>query len=338
MAFNVSRFEVRTTRNQRHAISRACRQGSTALGDGTAELEKLLCQVFGFKHALLTTNASSGLWLAIETSTHGIFSVPPLSTCNAVTSSIQNAGRSFVFREAPTSNFLETRNSSAGAFAMVRVPLFGRLEVVSSGATGENIEDASQALMTRMAIKSDANVMVLSFYPTKFPGGVDGGAVLTNDSSRYQAMSDLIGRSGRSIAPRRNWTLSNLHAVAVLAGFENASVTENRLLNHFHGLSDEAKKVGLSVLPVAPGEVPQKFILQPRSAQEAERLFVGFRKQGVEAAFELVDLRVIESAVTASGELSTVPFCLSVPMYFGMSEKKFRLVKRAIRGIHTVEL
>lgn len=337
MAFKVSRFEVVTSRNQRQAISRAFRQGDTATGDGILELEKLLCHLFGFQHALLTTNASLGLWLAFETSVHEFFSAPPLSTCNAVTSAIQNAGRSFAFRDFSPKNFLETRSGFAGSSATVRVPLFGRLEVVLNESAGEKIEDASQALMTRIDLKSDANVMVLSFYPTKFPGGVDGGAVLTNDPSRHQAMSDLIGRSGLALTPRRNWTLSNLNAMAVLAGLETAGAIKDSLLTHFQELSYEAEKVELSVLPVGPGEVPQRFILLPRSSEEAAELFTKFRKQGIEAAFELIDLRQTNLSQMASLGYLKVPIALSIPMYFGMSKKKLRLVKRAIRRVHKLD-
>lgn len=330
MSFKVARFDVMVSNRQRRAISRAYRQGATAIGEASRILEEYLCDLFKYKHALLTTNASLGLWLAFETSSHRRFSVPPLSTCNAVTSSIRNAGKTYSYRTKLAENALETRSLEQKPFSTVKVPLFGRLEQVSGELGSEVIEDSSQAFLTRMSIRSAAEVMVLSMYPTKFPGGVDGGAVLTNDTNRYEQMNDLVGRSSTSTDARRNWTLSNLNAVAIVAGLETINGTIERLHSHFQGLSDSASEANLDFLPKNPGEVPTRFILRPGSPVEANRLFSEFRSQGIEASYELVNFQSKEAQNGSLENAHVEQSWLSVPMYFGMATRKHQLVRRAI--------
>lgn len=331
MRFKVPRFEVVTTLSQRRAVSNAYRRGANAIGESLDLLTTRLCEIFGYEYTVLTTNASLGLWLAFETSEHSHFSVPPVSTCNAVYAAIRNAGGSYTFRTTSSDSFLQTRNCEPTSPSTVKVPLFGRIEEVTGDPGLEIIEDASQAFLTRMALKSEADVLILSMFPTKFPGGIDGGAVLTSDSSRFERIRNLVGRSSLSTELTRNWTLSNLNAVAINAGLDNVKDTINHLQAQFLRLCEAASEAKLDFLPTRHGEVPTRFLFRARSTLEAESLFLELRRQGVEVSYELVDFEHKEKQVGGFEEINRATTWLSVPMYFGISARKHRIVVGAIK-------
>ena len=234
MSKRVERIRLHQHKVHEEALIAAVRGGHLATGPHIEKLEQELQARFAKKHAILTVNGFSALCsalLALKNDRHCLsVATTAAGTCFAMVNAIKAAGYSPEFFDLDMNSAGIKDDAFSDKSSLILAPdHFGR---ISPGLRGQKasdllvIEDAAQSFFSREKIRTSADVVTFSFYPTKWVNGIDGGAILLDDD-------DLAGLIRRQVSyadqvsyeseVRHNFSMSNLHAAMVLASLELSS-------------------------------------------------------------------------------------------------------------------
>ena len=300
----VPRFKLETPPAGVEAVRAAYAAGEHVAGPAGERFEAALCARFGRRHCVLTNNGFSALHLTLEAigvRGRAVY-LPAVSTCFAVLNAVLAAGGVPRFGDLDGEGRLVPPPSDiVGDAAAILAPAhFGLApDVAALAETGVPLLlDAAQAALSLSAdhaLQDGAAATVLSFYPTKLVGAIDGGAVLTDDPALAELARDRVYYGHQRQAdgvPRFNYRLANLHAVAGLAHLDAVDEAAERqralaaLYRRRLGSRDDVSFVGLD----PERAVPSRLVLRLRSAAEARRLEATLIGQGLGAGRELLAL------------------------------------------------
>lgn len=190
-------------------------------GEARIEFQKQLAKQFGFKYAIVTQNAFAALvvsLLSLDRDQDRVI-VPDHCTCHAVTNAVLAAGKKPVFCPIDAKTLCYSKPAlielTTTCSVVISTSLFGicsELDYIRHSQL-TIIEDAAQSFMTRSALRSGADFLVLSFYPTKQFNCIIGGAVLTRESNVAAKLEELVTYSDQYTLedkPRLNLRLPNI--------------------------------------------------------------------------------------------------------------------------------
>lgn len=299
----VARIRVESSAAHESAMLDAVRAGHLARGPHLEAFGRQLTNLFAKRFVVLTANGFGALFLALRA--RGLplgtrVQTAAAGTCFAMVNAIRAVGLEpdFVDLE-PDSLGLVSINGPQddNPRAAIAPDHFGRISVSLRKYRRSPghfvVEDAAQAFASRRAIATQADAVVLSFYPTKWGGGIDGGAVLTDDQSLFDEMTCLVNymnQGAAELTPRYNLSMPNLHATYALVSLQDADRVSDRLLHAHAVLARVAAECGLVPLPVGVREVPTRCLLVAPSAGERDRLMQELAGHRIEASRELLFL------------------------------------------------
>jgi dTDP-4-amino-4,6-dideoxygalactose transaminase len=345
MSEPVARIRVPVFEGQLENVVAAIRAGQLARGPHLGRLEAELCAMFGKRHALLTSNGFAALFATLKAL--GPADAPVLTaaagTCFAMVNAIKAAGREVAFADLDAGSFGigDLRGLQAGGrLAAAVVPdHFGRIAPACRRPLADGallVEDAAQAFLSRRRIGTAADVVVLSFYPTKFANGIDGGAVLTDLTDLHQTMRHLASYEEQhefEPAARFNLGMSNLHAAFALGTLAEIEGIERRLLDSHAVLRAVATDCGLRVAEPGAGEVPSRFIVECTDRAARDRMLAQLEHCGVQASRELVWLCPAEERGRHPVAARLVDCTLSLPFHPLLSDREVERIGAALRSL-----
>jgi len=263
--------------------------------------EKGLAACFNYTYANTTSSGFAALFLALKSLKlkNAKVVVPAISTCQAITNAVLANGFEVVFCEISPNHLSLAEDALAALFQEKQFDVIIAPSHFGIPAPIENykkygvpvIEDACQAFFTRTTIKSIADIMVLSFYPTKQFNCIEGGAVLHNSLDQNQIIEDLryydsqIDFDGRA---RYNLRMANLHAAFGCLQLDKLIDERKSLLkirdSYISGLC------GKNLLVAAQceaGVVPWRFLIQ----SEETKLFAHLSLANIQSDKEMAELQ-----------------------------------------------
>jgi dTDP-4-amino-4,6-dideoxygalactose transaminase len=213
--------------------------------------EDTLAKTFNFEYANSTSNGFSALFLALKSFKlrNAKIVVPAISTCLSINNAVLACGFDLLFCDIDpfhlslSESHLEQLFNDFKIDAIIAPSHFGipaPIDIYKKFGV-PIIEDACQSFYTRTLIQSHADIMVLSFYPTKQFNCIEGGAILHNSNERNNMIEDLRyydKQLNYDEIVRYNFRMENLHAAFGCLAFENLTSERNALKN----LRDEYKK------------------------------------------------------------------------------------------------
>lgn len=345
MSEPIARIRVPLYQGQLDNVVAAIRAGQLARGPHLGRLEAELCAMFGKRYALLTSNGFAALFAAVKALGPG--DAPVLTaaagTCFAMVNAIKAADREVAFADLEAGSFgigdfrgLQVR----GAFAAAVVPdHFGRIATACRRPPDDGallVEDAAQSFLSRRRIGTAADVVVLSFYPTKLANGIDGGSVLTDRTDLHETMRHLASyeeQQGYEPAPRFNLGMSNLHAAFALGTLAEIEGIERRLLDCHAALRAEAVECGLHVMEPAAGEVPSRFIVECGDRAARDRMQTHLERCGVQASRELMWLCPAAERDRYPVAVRLVDCTLSLPFHPLLTDREVERIGAALRSL-----
>lgn len=268
-------FRLRSNEKELEELTKIHQSASWANGEHIKEVEEELKLLFKKQHVVLTSNGNSALFITLRSL--GIIEkeiiVPSISTCFAITNAVITSGNIPVFCDVNQSDgncnidhvaaLVKQRNikyiiSANFAGNLSSIGEFKKLGLIV-------IEDACQSFYSSLGNSSEADVQVFSFYPTKGINGIDGGALLLNDSNVAQSASRLVYYDDQleyETSERYNFRFMNAHAAVLLANLKQIKQTQQRLtqikdkyMQALHG------KKGVAVLQNTKESVFQRFVM-----------------------------------------------------------------------------
>ena len=288
------RIRIPCHAEQEANVRAAIRKGQLVHGPQLELLERKLAELFGKKHVVLTANGFSALFLALRAmkATGGEVLTASVSTCCAVVNAIRAAGGRPVFSDVESHTAsMDLPGPGRSAVAAIVPDHFGILASACKAPRPEGgrfIEDAAQAFHSRARNRSGADVLVLSFYPTKWANGIDGGAILTDDAAfggecrRLCAYSD---QRGWEEEVRYNLRMNNVNAAMALGSLAHLDEEADRLAAIFNILAAALRGKGLAFLAPGAGEIAARMVV---ADPERERLEAHFRRKEIATSRELM--------------------------------------------------
>lgn len=339
----VDRIRLEQHKVHEDALVSAIRSGHLALGPHIEQLERDLEDRFGKKHAILTTNGFSALCatlLAIrnECSTVDVATVAA-GTCFAMVNAIKSAGfrPNFVDLDLQTAGIHEC--AFVGRELIIAPNHFGRISTAlrkKSVNKGLIIEDSAQSFFSRERVSTCADVVVHSFYPTKWVNGIDGGAILLDDddlASSIRRQVSYVSQVSYETQPRHNFAMSNLHAAMVLASLELATDLASSLNFTYSRLSNRLKGLGFNVLARQPDEIPTRFIVCAPSSEIRDMQIKNLHQAGIGASKELYFVCPVAEQSNFPQARRLIDCSYSLPFHPWLSSEEIERIEIAMAGL-----
>lgn len=327
MSKRIDRIRVPLFESQRTLVDEAVRKGQLVRGPHLELLAERLADMFGKRYAVLTSNGFSALFASLKVATPQPTKVltASASTCFAMVNAIKAAGHQPVFAD------LESRSASIAAIdcsenqegcAIALVPdHFGMIAPYCQMPRVDGrylIEDAAQSFLSRTQIPTDADIVVLSFYPTKVVNGIDGGAVLTDDPDIFQGVRKLISYTNQhefEDAPRFNLAMNNVNAAFALGTLEHVAELRSALAAGYRGLREVAERNGLGTLEPRGEEIASRFIAVCDTSERRNTLLERLASTGIPAAKELLWVCPGAEQRRFPGAAKLIDTTLSLPLH-----------------------
>jgi dTDP-4-amino-4,6-dideoxygalactose transaminase len=335
MSETVQRIKIPYYERQLENVAAAIRDGELAVGHHLDLLSERLALMFGKAHVALTSSGFAALFVALKAGLdrpHPVLTAPA-STCHAVTNAVRAAGHELRFADVE----LTTASLPSPGDGVAIVPdHFGSLAHatrVRPQAGRFLIEDASQAFMSRAQSRDAADVIVLSFYPTKFANGIDGGALLTDDAQLAERARRCIYYSDQhryESECRYNFRMNNVNAAFMLGTLEHLAEMSTRLTTLYGELSAAMRRKGTRHLEMRNGEVASRFLVIAADAADKQAWLEHLQRVGIEGASEL--LFVCPEVETARFPVASrlVSTSFSLPFHPLLSDAELERVLMAI--------
>jgi dTDP-4-amino-4,6-dideoxygalactose transaminase len=342
---NISRLKVPKFPSQLKYVQNAYESGELVQGNDLKKFESYLLKTFNFSFCHLTNSGNSALLLSIL----GLglknkkILIPSISTCFALENAVLASGNIPVYGDvclkSTNLNNASILNSEVEFDAIISPNMFGISSDINllSGFGKPIIEDASQSFITNMQIKSNADFLVFSFYPTKLINAIDGGAVLNNSSQIAERMSKRVYYDYQLVkddVPSFNLRMPNLHAAFGLGTIENLgeikSLYEEQvrrfdfILKDFNFVTRLGWQKCLTTL---------KYVLKFETPSLLNDFRMQMNTQSIPTSKELIRLTVLESEFTNALELENTT--CSIPLYFDLQPAEVEFIVAGMSKVLT---
>ena len=296
----LNRIKISTSDNVIKHVVKAMESGFYAKGPHLQELQNVLINRFNKKYAILTTNGFSSLFITLKAlnlpKNHHV-STASAATCFAMVNAIKAANLvpKFVDLEKNTLS-LQTKmipSNKSKKNVLIIPDHFGLISnrVKNKLKNEFIIEDASQSFMSRSSINTSSDVLILSFYPTKWVNGIDGGAILTDNSTLASKLKEIVtyvDQVKQEQTTRYNMTMSNIHAACVLGSLNGLDTISKKLIKNYKLLSDYLNETSLKYISIRKKEIPSRFICLAKNQRQRNSIIKEMRTENIDASKELV--------------------------------------------------
>lgn len=333
---NIPKIQISPLPYKDKLIVEVFRSNHLVTGPNIQVFEKGLADCFQFEYANTTSSGYAALFLALKSLRlkKASIVVPAVSTCQAITNAVLANGFEVVFCELDSNHMSLSEEALRELFrkkpfdAIIAPSHFGIPAPIEAYKKYRVpvIEDACQAFFTRTTIQSTADMVVLSFYPTKQFNCIEGGAVLHNNAEKALLIEDLRYYNHQTYfdgTTRFNLRMANLHAAFGCLLLEKLEEERNRLIekrNFFiRGINQKDLLIDAQC---EEGVIPWRFMIK----SENPTLFEALNLANIQSDKEMNELSVTNLTRNYQNWFDNYQ---SIPFYSFMSQhdQKFIIQK-----------
>lgn len=341
-------FRLRSNPKELEELTNVHQNSCWVNGDYTSKVDEQLKALFKKKHVVLTSNGSSALFLALKVL--GVEGkeviVPCVSTCFAITNAVISSGNTPVFCDINKSDgncdieHVTQLVKQRGIKNVISANFAGNISAVNEfkklGLTV--IEDACQSFHSSLHFASEADIQVLSFYPTKGINGIDGGALLLNDADLAKKISKMVyydDQTDFENSHRYNFRFLNAHAAVLYANLNSIKQTEDclsKIASSYRNVI--SKKKGVSLMENPNSKILQRFVIRVDNAYKLNLINVFEEREIALSPFFGWNCKENErnNFVNASMIINNA-FCL--PYFEDLSDEELDQVNNALDHVFT---
>lgn len=336
-----------TSKNTYESVKNVLTSGWINYGDISKKVEKKLSKLVYHKrkNMILTSNGSSGLYLALKALKikDGDEVIIPSYTCTAVLNAVKLANAIPVICDVSIDNLSFTEDIikqyiTTKTKAIIIVHTFGipcEIEEIQKFGI-PIIEDCSQSLGsffkdgTHTGSKGDLSVF--SFYATKMLTGGIGGAVGSKDVNIMNFLNDYINFDmPKTYKERFNFQISDINSAVILSGLKDL----NKILKKKEKIAKAYEKLIYSKYNSIIGINNYRYLLKFGNNKDLKRFKEYLDLKGIKSIipienFELLHnyLKINDNNFKNSESLSKT--ILSIPIYSELKNKEIIYIKRNI--------
>jgi perosamine synthetase len=290
-------FRLYKSPEELNAVKRISENGTWANGSDIEMANKTISTLLNKEYVVLTSNGYSALFIAIKSL--GIVKkkiiLPAIGTCFAISNAIIATGNIPVFCDV---NLEDGNCSEESVKHLVETEMIQY--IISPNYAGNLssiayfkdtlkmtvIEDACQSFFSSMLTpNSIADIQVFSFYPTKGINGIDGGAVVTNNSDVYNAAKALVyydAQEQYETKEHYNFRFLNMNAAVLNSNLDRVHQISNRL-NYIEDSYQSAlgDTKGISYLKNIHSNCNHRFVLRIGAKEVLNFAKANFEKQSI---------------------------------------------------------
>ena len=341
-------FRLAKPKSELEALTAVYESGDWAQGKAISEVQEILKLVFNKPYVTLTSNGYAALFLSIKSL--GIQNqeiiLPALGTCFAISNAIIATGNTPIFCDVnltdgnccieSVSMLVKKRN-----IKHIITPNFGGN--ISNVSYFKNelklcvIEDACQSFFSSSKIKSEADVQVFSFYPTKGINGIDGGAIITNNNTLYELAKSAVYYNDQleyETTEHYNFRFLNLHA-SVLKSNLNRS---NQIFDKLNAIESTYKVIlnkssDITYLKNDISLCNHRFVLQFKNQELKKEIISVFRDNEVSLSLYYIwnCSESEKSKFPNANQLITNCYC--IPFFEDLSQKEINIVANTLEDV-----
>jgi perosamine synthetase len=311
------------------------------VGPHTKLFSNRLCEMVDYNDCALVSNGFASLFLTLKALglSNANILVPEISTCFSVVNAILSSGNKPVFCPLDKDLNIDTEYAiniynSVGFELVIIISHFGIPADSSFFKKKFNvlvIEDAAQSILTRTKIRSNADILLCSFYPTKNLNAIDGGAVFSNNQELIFKVNNLSYYDNQiqyDGLERYNYRLCNLHAAIGLESLNSIASKIARLAELKSYYYDFLKDLNIEFIEnqFLPGVIPLKVILKIPILRST--LFYDImNNNSIEVSKELVS---IANIIPSENSENLVNEVWSLPYYENLSNIELNKIKNTL--------
>ncbi len=341
-------FRLSSNKKELEELTKVHQNSSWANGEYIKKVEEQLKILFKKQHVVLTSNGNSALFVALKAL--GIKGqeviVPCASTCFAITNAVITSGNKPIFCDVNESDgncnvehvtrLVKQHNINYIISANFAGNLSATSEFKKLGLTV--IEDACQSFHSSLFSSSEADVQVFSFYPTKGINGIDGGALVLNDSDLAQKASKLVyydDQTSFETSERYNFRFLNAHAAVLHANLAHIKTTQERLTQIRNSyLATLQGKKEVNVLTNGNSKISQRFVIYVDESLKAKLNETFKAKQIALSPFFTWNCSKEEQIqLVNASKIVNNTFCL--PYFEDLSDDEINSVNQALKHVFT---
>lgn len=310
------------------------------IGPHLETFEGRVAEMLDFPYCLATINGFSALHLALNISglAGNTLVVPSVSSCFAVLHAATVARCNVLFCDLDENGRV---NPEAVRKIAATEPVKGVLAPSLFGIPAPVkelkrlgfilIEDAAQGFYNLCAQYSRADVVTLSFYPSKMMNAIDGGALLSRNKQWMEEARDQVYYGHQQYddnLQRYNYRLSNLHAAVGLDSLDAAQETK-RKIRQVNVLYRETYSRFSGVRMIGEpkdADLVSRFVIELPSQKLANEFHAGMREAGVGSGRELLILAGPEFKSRFPVARRLVEQTVSLPLFPDISDDEVQHV------------
>lgn len=339
-------FRLAPNKEELQALTHVHSTGNWIMSDAISEVKTKLKSLFNKEQIVLTSNGYSALFISIKSL--GLVNekiiVPCISTCFAITNAIIATGNIPIFSDV---------NSNDGNCSIESVTALIKMHdvkcIISPNYAGNIsnisyfknelklivIEDACQSFFSSLECKSEADIQVFSFYPTKGMNGIDGGAILTNNKKIADKATDFVYYGDQTeymITEHYNFRFLNINATVLLANLNKITSITDKLQNVKQSYDKVfEQKSHVKVLSNQVSKILQRYVICFQNIALKEAMLKEFKKQ--EIAIPSFFIRT--SNETGKYELAEylLTNCFCIPYFENLTKEEINKIIETIENV-----
>lgn len=337
-------YRLSKNENELEALKAIQNNGNWVIGNAMSELEKELKLLFRKKHVVLTSNGYSALFVAIRSL--GLkgqqIIVPAVSTCFAISNAVIATGNIPLFCDVNLSDgncniesITELCRSKSVKYIIAPNHAGNLSDVKKLKKLGITvIEDACQSFFSSMHQKSDADMQIFSFYPTKGINGIDGGVIATDDERIATIARKLVYYDDQETyenTERYNFRFLNICGAVALA---NLKTQESRIkeLNSIKNTYDAIlkQKEEICVLENNEHRVAQRYVVFIKSIDLKNKISEQFKSSQIAlpSFFVWVCPKEEQQKFQIANRLVDHTFC--IPYFNDLTTEELKLIETTL--------
>lgn len=337
--YKIPRIRIPKFQSQLKNINLSVEENELVYGSSIDQFGESIRQLFNRKHIGLCNSGNSALLLSLMSLNIRNMKVliPVASTCFAIENAVLSSNNVPVYCDLNNiDGNLDVVHAkklySQNKFdAIISPNHFGNLSNISKlkDIGVPVIEDCAQSFLSSMNLKSDADIQVLSFYPTKIMNAIDGGAILTDDTNTIEKINDYKYYGDQVVVdnvPRLNLKMNNINAsygLGTLKHILEINEAYIKLFNDYYDIVSEYSNI--SILKNNSSRLLYKFVLKFDSRNRKRIFDRKMHGNKIETSNELMFLN--NQLELYRGANSLVGTTSSIPYYYSLNSNEIGFIK-----------
>lgn len=340
---SIPRIRIPGFISQQENVRNAIKNNELVYGSSLEDFGSQLKRLFSKKHICLCNSGNSALFLSLKALglNNKKVLIPAIGTCFAIENAVLSTNNIPVYCD------INNEDGNLNTEIARLIFLQQKYDVIISPNYFGNvsnieelrkigvpiIEDCAQSFLSNIKHKTNSDIQVLSFYPTKVINAIDGGAIITDNKELITKVNDLIYYGHQETVdkvPRMNLKMNNINAAFGIGTLKHLDEIDSFYLSLKKEISEVVNDFkSVDYLQNSLKNTLYKFVLKFNSREAKEIFNIEMQKNHIETSEVFL---CVSDGMGIFNETNTlIRNTISIPFYYSLNENEISYVKNKLR-------